>query len=375
MNPFQFLGAVGPLRQIHALRRIYTLRLEFILWFLLVLRLFFLCPASVQAQMLYPSSQGLGLQSATLENIMILQQLRNTETPCIGYNAWAAAYGLGGYSRGEVEYRYRFNEETQFDKSLGGSLFGFDTNLGASSRLGAFFTYNSSRQTNESSFNEEKMNVNNYLWGLYGRKEEESFYLMGTAGIGHARMNEHYASTTPIIPWEYNTTSNAWRAFLYGEIGTEMSFGGLNVQPFWGVQYYYASNGSSQDTYYDSADDPSTIGFPSLEMNSLRNVLGIRLAQTLWAEENRAIQLNCLSFWYHEFLNLKNLGGGNIGFGDSTIQDSFFYSWQNSGRDWAVIAPTVEWKIGNLRLWGGYIALFNSQEVLQVGQGGIAYCW
>lgn len=350
--------------------------------------IFGLTPAQSPAQYLYPSGNSLGLQSATLENIMVLQQLRNTDLPCIGYNAWALGYGAGGYSRGDVLYRYgqdptqdpplagvTIEEPTAYNQALGGTIVGADMNIGAASRLGAFFAYNSSEQEIADTQRNESLNVDNYLWGLYGRKEEESFYLMGAGAIGHARMNEQYSVAVGPYTWDYETASNAWRAFLYGEVGTEMRFGKLNIQPFWGVQYYYAGNGSTLDTSGTTYE--VTRLFPALTTNSLRNVLGIRLAETLWMEENRALQVNCLAFWYHEFLSMKNLGGGTFGYQPAgmTTMDYYYYSAQDSGRDWAVIAPTVEWKVGNLRLWAGYIALFNAHEALQLGQGGIAYCF
>lgn len=360
---------------------------------MLLFVIFGLVASSGKAQLLYPSGNSLGLQSATLENIMVLQQLRNTDLPCVGRNAWALGYGLGGYSRGDVLYEYgdseafldptfdpslvgvTFLEPTDYDQSLGGTIIGTDMNLGASSRLGMFFAYNSSSQQLAGAQQGESLNVNNYFWGLYGRKEEESFYLMGAGAIGHARMDEQFHTALGPYTWDYETKSNAWRALLYGEIGTEMNFGKLNVQPFWGVQYYYAGNGSTTDTSGTVYEVTRT--FPALKTNSFRNVLGIRLADTFWAAEDRALQVNCLAFWYHEFLSMKNWGGGDFGYQPEGMptMDYFYYSAQNSGRDWAVIAPTVEWKVGNLRLWAGYIALFNTREALQLGQGGIAYCF
>ena len=98
---------------------------------------FFSGLAQVDAQMLYPPVPQVGLQSATLENIMLLQNLRDTDRPCIGLNSWAVGYGMGGVSRGNVQTPAG-TSPTRFDPSFGGILTGTDLNFGAASRLGAF---------------------------------------------------------------------------------------------------------------------------------------------------------------------------------------------------------------------------------------------
>lgn len=338
---------------------------------------FFSWQSTAHAQFLYPSSSKLGLQSATLENVILLQNLRNTDNPCPGRNSWFAGYGAGGNSRGEVVYDNTVLEipfDTKYTEQFGGFLIGSDADLGSDSRLGAFFAYNSSRQMETQNFWDEKVNIDNYFWGLYGRKDFKNIYFLGTAAIGHSHLNESYDSQSPLVDWHYFGKSNAWRAFVYGEVGTEYRIGNFSIQPFWGLQYYYSSFGSFEST--DTPDSPLTLIFPALHTNSFRNVLGIRLADTFWLDDQQSVQFSCAAFWFHEYMDLDEIGGGTvIGIEPARAPTYSIYSQQNAGRDWCVLTPTIEWKKGDFRIWAGYIVLFNERETIQMGQGGLAYCW
>ncbi len=320
----------------------------------------FLGSKSALAQVLYPSSQHLGLQTATLENIMLLQNLRDPQNDCIGNNYWALGYGLGGVSRGDVDLAEDGTSEvldSKFRNTLGGFLVGADTNLGTTSRLGGFFAFNTASQTSQPN---EKVDTTNGFWGIYGKKDWANAYFLGTGAIGFT----HTAA---------DFTANAFRSFVYGETGLNFRFGSLDLQPFWGLQYYYAGNGSSSG---ELADEATSVSASPLKTNSLRNVLGARLGVPVYVLENQRLSLNCLGFWFHEFLSDENLGGGTINLqpeGGALVQ--YVIGQQKNGRDWGVVAPTLDWKHGNLHLWVGYIALFNESEVLHLGQGGFGLCW
>lgn len=325
----------------------------------------------VSGQALYPSSPALGLQSATLENVMLLQNLRDTDGPCIGRNAWLTAYGLGGFSSGDLATETETGgEETQnsnFRQSLGGFLTGCDLNWGVNSRVGAFMAYNSSTQESRQPSDGEKANIDNYLWGFYGRKDLMGSYVLGTAAIGHSHLNEKLNQDSGS---SFGGTSNAWRAFLYGEWGTEFRHNDFSLQPFGGLQYYYSSFGSFTSEDLSSAS-AGAMTFPALKTNSFRGILGVRAANTFWKNENHSIRGNCTAFWYHEFLDLDEIGGGIFQQNGTEI----LVSSQDYGRDWVILAPTVEWNFKNLKLWAGYIAMVNSYETLHLGQGGAAFCW
>ncbi|MBQ4142287.1 MAG: autotransporter outer membrane beta-barrel domain-containing protein [Thermoguttaceae bacterium] len=310
--------------------------------------------ASVSAQTLYPSVPLVGVQSATLENIMLLQNLRDTDRPCIGRNSWTIGYGTGGVMRGNVQTPAGA-DPNRFETSFGGILTGTDLNFGTTSRLGAFFAYDSVTLKNAS--DSEKANADQYLWGLYGRKDWSGGYFMGTGAIGHGRLRQKTFSENSTL--EALGETNAWRAYAYGELGTEFRFSSVIFQPFWGLQYYHASSGS------ETADpaDPALLSLPALETNSFQNVVGVRFAGTFWKNDVHSLCAHCSAFWFHEFLTMDDLGG----------TDSI--SAQDVGRDWFIIAPTLEWTIGNFRIWSGYIAMVNDRETLHLGQGGFAFCW
>lgn len=330
-------------------------------------------PEKLPAQGLYSASPHLGVQSATLENVMLHQNLRDTDGPCVGRNSWLLGYGMGGFSSGEQTIEESSGEtvnSTRFSQSLGGFLLGTDLNIGVDSRIGGFMAFNASRQTTEN----EKTDVQNYFWGVYGRKDWEKGYFLGTAAVGHAHLTEN--SSTSYFTSPQTGASNAWRAFLYGELGSEFRFDSVSVQPFWGLQYYFSSFGSFE-TGGDSGDeatDAESVRFPALKTNSFRNVLGVRVAETFWTDENRALRGNVTAFWFHEFLNYGELGGGTfLNISDAIPEMSV--SAQKYGRDWGILAPTLEWSWGRFKVWGGYVAMFNSRETLHLGQGGLAFCW
>ncbi len=328
-----------------------------------------LSPGILLAQNLYPASPQLGIQSATLENIMLHQNLRDTEGPCVGRNSWLIGYGLGGFSSGEQSGKNSNSEtrtESRFEQSLGGFLLGTDLNFGVDSRIGGFMAFNASRQTAES----EKTNIQNYFWGIYGRKDWGKNYFLGTAAIGHAHLRE--TSDAAAFSAPKTGSSNAWRAFLYGEFGTEFRFGSIIFQPFWGLQYYFSSFGSFQ-VPGEGVVSENTI-FPALKTNSLRNVIGLRTAETFWESEELILRGNVTAFWFHEFLDYGELGGGTFLNISETIPE-MTVSPQKYGRDWGIIAPTLELNWGNFKFWGGYAAMFNSRETLHLGQGGVSFCW
>ena len=322
--------------------------------------LYFLGSKCALAQVLYPSSQHLGLQTATLENIMLLQNLRDPQNECVGKNYWALGYGLGGVSRGDVDLTEDGSSEvldSKFRDTLGGFLVGADTNLGTTSRIGGFFAFNTASQTEQTS---EKVETLNSLWGIYGKKDWANAYFLGSGAIGCTHT-------------ETDVTANAFRGFAYGETGLNFRFAAVDFQPFWGLQYYYAGNGSAEGEMADGATRVST---SPLKTNSLRNVIGARFGMPLYVREHQKMSVNFLGFWFHEFLNDSDLGGGTIDLqpeGGSPVQ--YVIGQQSNGRDWGVVAPTLDWKKGNFHFWAGYIALFNESEILHLGQGGMGFCW
>lgn len=306
--------------------------------------LLFIMSEPSRGQTLYDSASQVGLTSATFENILLLQNMRDTDRSCIGKTSWALGYGSGGYTHGDTDISQKF----------GGFLVGTDLNIGIDSRIGAFFAFNASEQLATA----EENDTNHYFWGLYGRKDYEYYYFLGTGALGYAHTREtlQNSATSPTSPNSQDNVgkSDAFRAFLYGELGTEFRFGSFSLQPFWGLQYYYNDFDSLT---LSGATPPGTGGnlnLGSSQLDSLRNIVAFRLAQTFLIHDSETLSLHCTGFWYHEFLDVDG---------------------PDLGRDWAVLAPTVEWQKGNLKLWAGYLALFNDRTAQQLGHAGITFCW
>lgn len=335
----------------------------------------FIFPSFLQAQVAYSTAGHATLQTATLENIMLLQNMRNSQYYCPGVQTWFTGYGAGGYTAGESRWRYPWVEQTneaKLHQGIGGFLLGGDKFLSEDLRAGLFFSYNNTHLENATPDNSplldnnvwETVNTNNYFWGGYWRKNLPLGYFLGSMMGGYSHLNDKMEGTYENIEGK----SDAWRALVYGELGTEFQFLHTTLQPFWGLQYYYNA--------YDAAEVGNEFlryTFGELETNSLRNIIGLRLSQKFYDIGNGYMTFDMLAFWYHEFLDFNNIGNMDIAL---TGQTPFLnYTGIDAGRDWAILAPTLEWQIGGLRLWAGYIVLFNLDETIQLGQGGVAYCW
>ena len=320
------------------------------------------------AQFLYGTAGKVNLQTATLENIMLLQNVRDTDYYCPGRQGWFSGWGAGGYGRYESAETLQVRD-ARYTQNMGGFLMGVDQSLSDSFRAGAFFSYSNTvlDETVGTSFLQDNRHINmhNYFWGGYGRKDLQNFYLLGTLSGGCVRLNESVTYTPPLLLAQRMQT-NSWRALVYGEIGKEYRLGQTLFQPFWGLQYFY--NGFEEADYHD---EDGTLSYQIEEMatNSFRNIVGLRIARDLVKTQTGFLKLDCIGFWYHEYLNNASMGVARI-VGSTQSSEAIY-----TGRDGAILAPTVTWKRGNFRMWAGYILMFNEREAINLGQGGLAYCF
>ena len=348
-------------------RKVRTLRIVF--WNTILISM--LSAPQIHAQFLYGTAGKASLQTATLENVMLLQNVRDVDYNCQACQGWFTGYGSGGYAEG-TSYSTttpRTLYDAEYSQETGGFLTGFDRSLSETCRSGLFFAYNSN-VLDETSVNpvvtsNQHLDMNNYFWGGSGRKDFQHCYLLGTLAGGYTRLNESVTYTPQILPND-TMQNNSWRALAYGEVGQEYLVGQTLVQPFWGLQYFYS--GYDEAEFYDENGDLA-LRLENLDTNSLRNVLGLRIARDLYRTEDGFIKLDCIGFWYHEFLGREDLGVAKV-VGSNQIAEAVW-----SGRDWAVIAPTLNFKYKNLRMWAGYIVMFNENEAINLGQGGLAYCF
>ena len=317
--------------------RTFAWEISFAVSFLMPL----LIHGAVLAVDLYATAGRANLQSATLENVMLLQNMRDTDYYCPRLQGWLIGYGAGGYVSGPDEIRDEgvpATVEDHFYESFAGFLAGADRQVRDDLRLGGFFSYNNTRLVDNTDADNGVANMNNFFWGMYGRKNfGTNTYVLGTLAGGYSHLK---ATEIPIGNRNYGNSENAWRAFVYGEVGKEYRFYKTTLQPFYGLQYFYNDYGSG--TFFD--DQASAYTSSPLKTNSLRNVLGIRLAQQLLKTEQTSLRLDCLAFWYHEFLN--RTAQGNVVIYDGTGKETFAATGAYAGRDWVILAPALELVIG-----------------------------
>lgn len=340
----------------------------------LALWLSLLYSETVWGQYLYPTSGFGGVQTATLENIMLLQNVRDRDFQCSFRQPWFVGYGSGGSTRGVADHfdgaGTTTQESMQYDRSIGGFLLGMTRSFRSDLQAGLFFSYNVTQMedTRDHGYfhQSQKINMNQFFWGGYMRKDFwNNTYFLGTAATGYGHLDEQ-VEYTQLCFGNDRGESCAWRAFLYGELGKNFYLGQTLLQPFWGLQYYYNRFG---EITFENDNGNAPLAFTGLTTASFRNILGIRVARNVSQFQNGFLKLECMSFWYHEFLSEENMGEIGI------LGTSERVSAMDSGRDWAVIAPTVTWRVGRMRLWGGYIVMFNRDESINLGQGGLSLCF
>ncbi|MDO4574339.1 MAG: autotransporter outer membrane beta-barrel domain-containing protein [Planctomycetia bacterium] len=337
------------------------------------------------AQFLYATAGKANLQTSTLENIMLLQNVRDVDYSCPDCQTWFTGYGFGGFadgiSTGSAEAAEVIDPVTEnksdltiydshYTQATGGFLLGGDKNFSDSCRAGLFFAYNNNVQESVAITpflqTTQRINMHNYFWGGYGRKDFRRCYLMGTLAGGYSRLGETVRYQPDDLIPDNNAKTGSWRALTYGEIGTEIRIGRSLFQPFWGIQYFY----NGYDNAVFTVEGSTLTEFAPLKTNSLRNILGIRYARDLLHTTQGFLKFDCLGFWYHEYLSNEDMGIAKIQANEAQQATAVY-----SGRDWAVIAPTLTYRNNNWRIWAGYIVMFNEYETINLGQGGIALCF
>ena len=113
--------------------------------------------------------------------------------------------------------------------------------------------------------------------------------------------------------------------------------------------------------------------------NSLRSLLGSRLAWDHNTEQGRILTLDVHGIWMHEFLKDTyspiTAQFSNPGLANFESNATYTVNGVDFGKNYAIIGAGANWNLGSVRLFGGYDLQANSQQTFHTGNAGLAVCW
>lgn len=271
-------------------------------------------------------------------------------------DGWISGYGLGGQadSDGNADgFRYGIGG-TQIGVQRmwqPGHAWGLWSNMAWSNLRG--------RQLNESA------NVENYHFGTYlsGRDDAHYYLVLGGIGYDHAEVQRHVQIGN--VSGSPRSTLDGWQANSYFERGLSLDVGGWVFQPYTGLQYAYLRQAGAKE----SGGGVFNLATTGIDAHSLRSSLGGRFSKSVITGRGLFLTPEFRTAWFHEFLDTNYLIGAQW---SGLPGAGFAVRGVDLGRDWASTGAGFSLGAGRgARLFAGYDAQYNSQQVLHVGSGGL----
>lgn len=195
-----------------------------------------------------------------------------------------------------------------FDRSVGGSFFGADTDVGAW-RLGLLGGYS------QTSFDADARNssgtADGYHIGLYGGTQWQGFAVQAGAAYSWNDIETRRRITNPVDE-ELEADYGAGAAQVFGEIAYDAELGGLTLTPFLQAAYVNLHTESFEETGGSAA-----LSARSENTDTLTTTLGLR-PEARFAFGDMAARLSGLVGWQHAFGDIASesrfafAGGGDF---------------------------------------------------------------
>lgn len=320
---------------------------------------------------IYPTLPTAGLQHTTYYISQLSTHIKNLMAPSdstsgsltmkgpvdeLRTDGWISGYGLGGQadSDGNADgFRYgiggtQVGVQTMWQP---GHAWGLWSNMAWSNLRG--------RQLNESA------NIENYHFGTYlsGRDEAHYYLVLGGIGYDHAEVQRHVQIGN--VSGSPRSTLDGWQANSYIERGLSVDVGTWAFQPYTGLQYAYLRQAGAKE----SGGGAFNLATTGIDANSLRSSLGGRFSKSMTTGSGLLLTPEFRSAWFHEFLDTNYLIGAQF---SGLPGAGFTVRGVDLGRDWASTGAGFSLGAGRgARLFAGYDAQYNSQQVLHVGSGGL----
>ncbi len=275
-----------------------------------------------------------------------------------GWGAWATGYGHWGTAESD-------RNAAGFDYSSGGQLAGVHYRTDSEHVIGAYF--GQSQFHIETIVPTQSANVDGFQSGFYLRIGTDSDYYLASCGFGYDDYETQRQINTGAVIRTADGNYSGAQAAIYTERGKTWNFSFGDVQPLVGLQYIY----NYQDDFVETGAMALNLNVSSIDIHSLRSVVGSRFSKAWWASSFWQAVTNFRALWMHEYANdhaqlsSQFLGGG-----------TFAPRGIDLGRDWVMLGAGATLTPGDaLSLYVNYDVQLGNGQSLHVGSGGVALAW
>ncbi|HEX4142492.1 MAG TPA: autotransporter domain-containing protein [Pirellulales bacterium] len=275
------------------------------------------------------------------------------------WNTWGFGYGLGGTGAGT-------SNAAGLNYSLGGTVVGLES-LSENQAIGMYTVYVGSHLG--SYLSGQSVGVNGGQLGAYLRRDDGINYFILLGGMGADGYNSRRLMQFGGISSTATANYGGWQSQAYLERGVTLQGSKMSIQPYAALQYLYVR----QNSFTESGAGVMDLKVAGIDANSLRSLVGVRLAGNSWYVNERPITPVARALWLHEFLSTSTglnaqfapIGGTN-----------FAVTGTSLGRDWAILGAGLNWNLGRgWQTYANYDAQVNVQQTFHVGSGGFQYSW
>jgi uncharacterized protein with beta-barrel porin domain len=273
-------------------------------------------------------------------------------------NLWGLGYGIGGASQ--------FDGNTYgYNQSFGGTIIGVDRENKRGIRFGGYFSYGEGRISSNLL---DRSESHEFLAGIYYRKNLYQGYVLANAGLGNVQYDTQ--RTISFVGRRATSKHDAFVGTIYAERGFNFATKLGRLQPYLGIQYI----GNRQDGFTETGAGSLNLVGKRTETDSLRSLFGTRFQSKVRRYNGGRLNANANMAWLHEYADSAT--SFTAGLAGSPIPNAnFTVLGNNTKRDWAIFGVGLNYEKSQIRLFGGYDAYVNNQQVLHTGNAGLSYGW
>lgn len=280
--------------------------------------------------------------------------------PPTQWTGWAIGYGRGGQA-------FADGNAHGFDYSVGGSLVAIERVLSPTVRIGLFYNYTEAFVDSTAGLL-NNADVKSHHWGGFLTQLGQGDYMTLAAGFGYDSLDSTRRLRIAAIDREAMADNHGWQSSLRVEYGQIYGMEHFNLQPFVALQHIYVRQENVAETGADSLD----LALGGVDLDALRTIVGGRLAAQLQSARLGMPDLEFRTFWIHELLDEAATVDAQL----SGAGSAFRVRGIDLGRDWIVLGPGINWRVGNnCRLFADYDLHFNSALAYHSGTGGVEVTW
>jgi outer membrane autotransporter protein len=277
----------------------------------------------------------------------------------IGWDGWIVGYGMEGGIGSD-------GNATGLDYSFWGTTLGVDRVVDGT-MVGAAFGYTPFDADRNAGV--DHIEAENYHFSLYGSTNFESSYALGVVSYGHS----DYDATRRIAFGGINRVAEADfdsdEFSAYAEAGLYRYVGQVVVQPLAGVQFINLD----RDGFRETGAGDLNLALGRTSSNSLRGVLGARIARPFLTHSCHTIVPEIRARWMHEFLDEQEIISPRFVGLDG---GSFAISGLDSDRDFLILGTGVTAGLTNhFSVFANYDTQISESETAHGGNGGLQFIW